>query len=107
MRHPNLSPQIAHLSALPTRDISGTTEIGSAPLWISDPEVHQLFGRHRCYYTSSNGFHRKEADGVFIRYQRSREGTLGYVFRNPLNGENWLWVISRKTRQPFAIGRVS
>lgn len=80
--------------------------IFTKPLWISDPEVHRIFGRTRCYYTSSDGFRQKQADGIFIRYQRSKEGTLGYVFRSPLNGENWLWVISRKTRKPFALARV-
>lgn len=80
--------------------------ITSKSLWISDPEVHQIFGRTRCYYTSNNGFTHKEADGVFVRFQRSKEGTLGYVYKNPINGENWLWVISKKSRKPFAIGRV-
>lgn len=60
-----------------------STSIQNNPLWITDPEVHQIFGRTRCYYTSNNGFRRLEADGVFIRYQRSKEGTLGYVSAIP------------------------
>ncbi|PDT38156.1 hypothetical protein CO671_01800 [Rhizobium sp. M10] len=101
-------PQVYTLPTPPrAQSAASTAGIVSATLWIYDEEVHQIFGRHRCYYTSSNGFRRQEADGVFLRYQRSKEGTLGYVFRNPLNGENWLWVISKKNRKPFAIGRVS
>lgn len=75
--------------------------------WISEAEVHRIFSETRCYYTLSDQTYSVEADGVFIRYQYSNKGSLGYVFRNPLNGENWLWVISRKTRKPFALARVS
>ncbi|OWV83415.1 hypothetical protein ATY81_23080 [Rhizobium sp. R72] len=67
---------------------------------FSDEEVHQIFGRTRCYYTFANGIRRVEADGIFVRYELSNEGSLGYVYRNPLNGENWLlWVIHRRKTQ--------
>lgn len=79
----------------------------SKTIWISDAEVHQIFGRTRCYYTVANGIRRAEADGIFIRYEYSKQGPLGYVYLNPLNGENWLWVIGRQSRKPFALARVN
>lgn len=75
-------------------------------LWITDEEVRAIFRFTRCYYTHVSGNQKRVADGVFVREQRSKEGTLGYVFRNPISGENWLWVISKKTRRPFGLARV-
>lgn len=87
---------------------TGTSgSVRSSTLWISDTEVREIFRNHRCYYTMNNGVTLKEGNGVFVREQRSKEQTLGYVFRNPINGENWLWVVSKKTRKPFALARVS
>ena len=77
------------------------------PLWITDHEVREIFGRTRCYYTHTNGYENREATGVFVREQRcKKENALGYVLRNPINGENWLWVISKKSRRPFALTKV-
>ncbi len=75
-------------------------------LWITDSEVRAIFLVTRCFYTFSDGFSKKTADGIYVREQRSKEGTLGRVFLNPINGEKWLWVISKKTRMPFALAKV-
>ncbi|UXT50155.1 hypothetical protein FY136_13250 [Agrobacterium tumefaciens] len=79
----------------------------SKTIWISDAEVHLIFGLTRCYYTLRSGVRRTEADGIFVRYERSKQGPLGYVYHNPLNGENWLWVIGRQSRKPFPLARVN
>lgn len=76
------------------------------PLWITDGEVEAIFSRTRCRYRQTNGFVKKEAFGVFVRRGRSNEGTLGYVLKNPIDGQNWLWVISKRNRKPFALCKV-
>ncbi|MGY5780297.1 hypothetical protein [Rhizobium sp. LEGMi135b] len=92
---------------LPWKLPNTTTTAVSKTIWISDADVHQVFSRTRCYYTLRSGVRRIEADGIFVRYMRSKRGTLGYVYHNPLNGENWLWVIGRQSRKPFALARVN
>lgn len=77
------------------------------PLWITDAEVRAIFAGYRITYSETTGYYRREADGVFIRQQKTKEGTLGYVFRNPLDGHNYLWAIGRKNRKPFKLARVS
>lgn len=76
------------------------------PLWITDDEVRRIFRNFKILYRETDGHFKREADGRFVREQRSKEGTLGYVFCNPLDGTNSLWVISKKTRQPFKLARV-
>jgi hypothetical protein len=86
--------------AFPASDIRVST------LWISDEEVRQIFRRYRLFYSQTNGTFRQEADAVYVREQRSKEGTLGLVYYNPISRDNWLWVISKKTRAPFKLARV-
>jgi hypothetical protein len=79
----------------------------SMDLAYSDAEVRSIFRKTRCYYQQTVGHVKREADGIFVREQRTREGILGQVLRNPITGENWLWTISKKNRQPFALAKVN
>ncbi len=74
---------------------------------VPDHEVRRIFERYPCRYAVTNGIHSVEVDGIFVRRQRSNGGSLGYVFRNPLTGESWLWVINAKNRKPFPLARVN
>ncbi|TIT36141.1 MAG: hypothetical protein E5W65_10250 [Mesorhizobium sp.] len=72
-------------------------------VWISDAEVRSIFGRTRCFHR----YGRKEANAQFVREKRANDGSLGYVMRDPVTRANWLWIIGRRDRRPFAVCVVS
>jgi hypothetical protein len=76
-------------------------------LWISDHEVRRIFANWRISYSSTNAFERREADGIFVREQKTKEGALGYVFYNPLDGQRYIWAIGKRNYKPFKLGKVS
>jgi hypothetical protein len=80
--------------------------ITTSQLFFHDNQVRQSFANHRCYYTRIEGGFKREATGVFLREQRTKEGVLGYVFKDPISNQNWLWTLSKKNGKPFALARV-
>lgn len=83
-----------------------TPRVRTQPLWISDDDVRLIFGRFRIYYEAVRNNVKYTADGVFVRWQRAKDGTLGQVYRNPIDGQNWLWVPGKRDRKPFALAKV-
>ncbi|MBZ9975460.1 hypothetical protein [Mesorhizobium sp. BR-1-1-10] len=77
------------------------------PLWISDAEVRAIFARTTCSYKHGYGRRAKVAQGIFMREKRANDGTLGYVLHNPIGKVNWLWIIGKRDRRPFAVCVVS
>jgi hypothetical protein len=87
--------------------VDQTPVIRVRELWISDYEVRRIFANFRIVFIETTAFRQREAAGVFVREQKTKEGTLGHVFYNPLDGFRYLWAIGKRNRRPFKLCKVS